>query len=194
MILFPAHEVNVMWIHNADVWRRNPGGGRVLCKEYVPSRHIRLSGLTLSLWLVNSVSVMCDMNRWPSGRVSASAFCVYWFNLQWWRSRYALPMRPNKVETAVQCSVCRMSVFAGFSSHDNSNIYIYIYATVVSILLHGCTIWTLTKQMEKTQEYCEKCWTSPGGNTPQSSSNTATFHPSRKLLKRNQTCRTLLEK
>ena len=37
-------------------------------------------------------------------------------------------------------------------------------------------------------------WTSPGGNTPQSSSCTATYLPSRKLSKTNQTCRTLLEK
>ena len=35
-------------------------------------------------------------------------------------------MRPNKVETAVQCSVCRMWVFAGFSDHGNLiNTYIY---------------------------------------------------------------------
>ena len=33
-------------------------------------------------------------------------------------------MRPNKVETAVQCSVCRIWVFAKFSHHGNSiNIY-----------------------------------------------------------------------
>ena len=34
-----------------------------------------------------------------------------------------------------------------------------------------------------TQEFCEKNWTSPGDNTPQSSSCTATDHPSRKLSK-----------
>ena len=31
------------------------------------------------------------------------AFCSCWFDLQWGRSWYALLMRPNKVETAVQC-------------------------------------------------------------------------------------------
>ena len=37
-------------------------------------------------------------------------------------------MRPNKVETAVQCSVCHMQVFAGFSCHGNSMIiYIRFY-------------------------------------------------------------------
>ena len=33
------------------------------------------------------------------------------------------------------------------------------------------------------QECCEQYWTGPGGNTPQSSSYTATYHPSRKLSK-----------
>ena len=47
------------------------------------------------------------MNRWPSGRVSASAYYGCWIDLQWWRSQCALLMRPNNVELAVQCSVCR---------------------------------------------------------------------------------------
>ena len=34
-----------------------------------------------------------------------------------------------------------------------------------------------------TQEYCEQYWTSPGGNTPQSTNYTATYLPSRKLSK-----------
>ena len=34
-----------------------------------------------------------------------------------------------------------------------------------------------------THEYCEQYWTSPGGNTLQNSSYTATYHPSRKLSK-----------
>ena len=29
-----------MWIHNTDLGRRSPGGDRVLCREYAPSRHI----------------------------------------------------------------------------------------------------------------------------------------------------------
>ena len=58
----------------------------------------------------------------------------------------------------------------------------------MSILLYGCTTWTLTKRMEKsltaiTQECCEQYWTSPGGSTPQSSSCAATYHPSWKLSK-----------
>ena len=34
-----------------------------------------------------------------------------------------------------------------------------------------------------TQECCEQYWTSPGDNIPQSSSYTATYHPSQKLSK-----------
>ena len=34
-----------------------------------------------------------------------------------------------------------------------------------------------------TQECCEQYWTGPGGSTPQSSSCTAAYHPSRKLSK-----------
>ena len=34
-----------------------------------------------------------------------------------------------------------------------------------------------------TQEYCEQYWTSPGGNTPQTTNYTATCLPSRKLSK-----------
>ena len=56
----------------------------------------------------------------------------------------------------------------------------------MSILLYGCTTWTLTKRMAKslmatTQECCAQYQTSPGGSTPQNSSCTATYHPSRKL-------------
>ena len=65
-----------MWIHGTDLGRRSPGGDRVLCREYVPSRHIRLSGRAFSPWLVDLASFMCHMYLWPSGRVSTSAFCV----------------------------------------------------------------------------------------------------------------------
>ena len=42
---------------------------------YAPSRYIRSSVRALSPWLVNSASLICDMNRRPSGRVLASAYC-----------------------------------------------------------------------------------------------------------------------
>ena len=62
----------------------------------------------------------------------------------------------------------------------------FFQGAVVSILLYGCTTWTLTKRMEKkldgtTQECCTQFWTSPGGNTPQSIICTATYLSSRKL-------------
>ena len=61
----------------------------------------------------------------------------------------------------------------------------FFLAAVVSILLYGCTTWTLTKRLEKktafTQECWEQHWISPGGNTPQSTNYTATCLPSRKL-------------
>ena len=86
-------------------------------------------------------SLMCRMD---SCKISVSACCGRRFDLQWWRSRYALLMRSIKVETAVQWSVCRMHVFAVFSSHGNLinlisiplslslslSIYIYIYIYV----------------------------------------------------------------
>ena len=42
----------------------------------------------------------------------------------------------------------------------------FFQAAVVSILLHRCTTWMLTKWLEKKQECCEQYWTSPGGNIP----------------------------
>ena len=64
----------------------------------------------------------------------------------------------------------------------------FFQAAVMPIVLYGCTTWTLTKRMEKTltattQECWEQFWTGPGGSTPQNSSCTATYHPSRKLSK-----------
>ena len=61
---------------------------------------------------------------WPSGRVSSSHTVVAGSIFSGGDHGIPLPMRPNKVETAVQCSVCRMWVFAGFSSHSD-NIIIY---------------------------------------------------------------------
>ena len=41
IIMYPAHEAYVMRTRDSDLERRSPGGGRVLCREYVPSRHIK---------------------------------------------------------------------------------------------------------------------------------------------------------
>ena len=73
----------------------------------------------------------------------------------------------------------------------------FFQAAVVSILLYGCTTWTLTKRMEKKLDgnytrMLRAILKSPGGKTPQSSSCTATCPPSRKLSR--TTHETLLEK
>ena len=56
-------------------------------------------------------------------------------------------------------------------------------AAVVSILLYGCTTWTLTKPLEKKldSKYTGMLRTSAGGNTPQGTNYMATYLPSRKL-------------
>ena len=63
----------------------------------------------------------------------------------------------------------------------------FFQAAAVSILLYGCTTWTLNvwrkSLMAITQERCELYCTSPGGNAQQSSSCMATYHPSRTLSK-----------
>ena len=60
----------------------------------------------------------------------------------------------------------------------------FFQAAVVSILLYGCTTWTLNKRLSVISRECfEHYWTSPGANTPQSSNYTATYHLSRKLSK-----------
>ena len=58
------------------------------------------------------------------------------------------------------------------------------FQAVVMILLYGCELNVDRKSlMAITWECCKQYWTTPGGNTPQSSSYTATYHPSRKLSK-----------
>ena len=42
----------------------------------------------------------------------------------------------------------------------------FFQAAVVSILLHGCTTWTLTKRTERKLECGEQYWISSGGSTP----------------------------
>ena len=77
-------------------------------------------------------------------------------------------------------AIDRLSVT--WNSDLTDKIKCFFQAAVVLILLHGCTIWRKSL-MSITQECCEPYWTSPGGNTPQNSSCTATYHPSWKLSK-----------
>ena len=51
-----------------NLGRRGPGGDRVLCKNSdVPIRHLRLSGLALTM--VNLAALVYNVNQWLSGRV-----------------------------------------------------------------------------------------------------------------------------
>ena len=63
----------------------------------------------------------------------------------------------------------------------------FFQAAVVSILLYGCTSWTLTKRLKKLDgnytRMLRAIWTSPGGNTPQDTNYTATCLPLWKLYK-----------
>ena len=62
----------------------------------------------------------------------------------------------------------------------------FFQAAIISILLYGCTTWTLTKRLEKKIDgnYTKmRYWASHGGNTPQSTNYTATCLPSWKLSK-----------
>ena len=61
----------------------------------------------------------------------------------------------------------------------------FFQAAVVSILLYGCTRWTLRKRLEKKLDgnYTRILRASPGGNNPQDINYTATCLPSRKLSK-----------
>ena len=64
----------------------------------------------------------------------------------------------------------------------------FFQAAVVSILLYGCTTWTLTKHIEKKLDgNCTRMpqavQTNPGSNIPQNSNCTATYLPSLKPSK-----------
>ena len=68
----------------------------------------------------------------------------------------------------------------------------FFQAVVASILLYGCTTWTLTKCMEKILDgndtrIEQAIWRSHGVSTPKSSSCTVIYHPSRKLAKLDET-------
>ena len=67
----------------------------------------------------------------------------------------------------------------------------FFQAAVISILLYGCTTWTLTKRLEKKLDgnYTRMLQAIlnfeflVAGNIPQSTNCTATYLPSRKLSK-----------
>ena len=67
----------------------------------------------------------------------------------------------------------------------------FFQAAIVSMLLYGCTTWTLTKRLEKKIDgnytrMLQAILKSPGGNTLQRSSYTETYLLSLKLSKLDQ--------
>ena len=69
---------------------------------------------------------------------------------------------------------------------------IFFQAVVVSILLYGCTTWTLIKQLEKKLDgnytrMLRAILNNPGGNTPQSTNYTAIYLPPRKTIQDRRT-------
>ena len=67
----------------------------------------------------------------------------------------------------------------------------FFQAVVVSILLYRCSTWMLTKRIEikldgNYTRMLRAIWSSPGGNTPQSTSCTVTYLPSQKLSKSDE--------
>ena len=68
----------------------------------------------------------------------------------------------------------------------------FFQAAVTSILLYGCTTWTLTKRLEKKLDgnytrMLVQSWTSPGSNTPQDTNCTATCPPITKTIQIRRT-------
>ena len=91
--------------------------------------------------------------------------------------------RPAKVRTAIDW---RSVIWKSDLTDEIKRSFFQV--AVVSILLYVCTIWTLTKRIEKKHDdnytrTLEQYWTNPGGNTPQNSSYIATDQTSRKLSK-----------
>ena len=67
----------------------------------------------------------------------------------------------------------------------------FFQAAVVSLLLYGCTTWTLTKRLEKKLDgnytrMLRAILKSPGDNTPRDANCTATCLPSRKLYRSDE--------
>ena len=95
----PAHvtykrcRINYSWWQCANTWPN------VSWRYVFPTEDTATSGATSSQVVV--------MNR-HNVNLMGRKYCGCWFDLQGWRLRCALLTRPNEVETAVQCSVCRM--------------------------------------------------------------------------------------
>ena len=91
--------------------------------------------------------------------------------------------RLTKAWTAID----RLSIICKSNLTDKMKLS-FFQAAVVSILLLGCTTWTLTKRLEKKLDgnytrMLRAILNKSSGNTPQGTDYTATYLPSRKLSK-----------
>ena len=126
--------------------------------------HVKLSSLWSNKKQLSSLIFFPPLNRYKN-RIIISVMARLWLRSKWiWNLVAQLHSLKQGVNPLYPPS-------AGLRS--------FFQAAVVSILLYGCTTWMLAI----TQECCEQYWTSPSGNTPQSTNYTATYLPSRKLSK-----------
>ena len=119
---------------------------------------------------------MLKSNRWNPTLNNSSLKLVYKFTLLG-SSVSSTESDINTWLTKGWIAINRQSVIWKLHLTDKIKRSFFL-AAVVSILLYWCTTWMLTKRMKKKQY-----WKSHGGSIPQSSSCTATYHPSRNLSK-----------
>ena len=104
---------------------------------------------------------------------------------EFWHLDYALML--NLTVFKAWTAINRLSIIWKSDLTDKMK-RIFFQAEVASILLYGCTTWTLTKRLEKkldgnyTRMLRAILNTSPSGNTPQDTNCTATCLLSRKLF------------
>ena len=94
-----------------------------------------------------------------------------------------IDMRLTKVWTAID----KLSIIWKSNLTDKMKRS-FFQAAVVSILLYGCTTWTLTKRLKKKLDgnytrMLRAILISPGDNNPQGTNYTATCLPPQKLSK-----------
>ena len=83
------------------------------------------------------------------------AFCGHCFDLQWEKPQYTLLGRPNKVETAVQCSCLSHVVLAGFFCHGNSsyNIIPLIKKMYIHFIVYGVVFMQRDKSVSTLRRH-----------------------------------------
>ena len=152
--------------------------------------------MSILVWwetLANSI----NYTKWKTSVISRIWTGAHLFDFLWWsetswqlyqrRKQYLINQKKDMNTRLAKAwiAIDRLSVLMKSDLTDKRKCS-FFQAAFVSILLYVCTTWTLTKRMEKKLDgnYTRmQFWTSPGGNTQQSSSCAATWLPSRKLSK-----------